>query len=101
MEELPEIETKSFVAEPWNRDIGLMKTCCEQMWIMGSLLQAYRDILFCNRHLGGGVHKVAKQMPGFGDFVSLCHSGAQQPIKTAGHHGEQEIAVDFHCYRRG
>ena len=50
------------MCEPGYGDSGVMKTGGDQKWIMGSLLQADRNVAFSNHHLGGGVDEVAKNV---------------------------------------
>lgn len=79
----------------------MVETCCDQMRVMCSLLHVYRNLIFGKHHMAGSVDEVAKDVLRFGDLVAGSQPGSQQPIKTACHHREQHITVDFHRYRRG
>jgi hypothetical protein len=39
-----------------------MKSRSDQKWIMGSLLQADREVTFSHHHLGGSVDEIAKNV---------------------------------------
>lgn len=62
---------------------------------MSTFVEANRDSVIGDVHLGGGVHEVPEKMTRLGLLVTVADACAQQSIEAAGHEGQLQITVTF------
>jgi len=87
--------------EPGNARALSIEADVEEVWVVGSLLEADRDGGWVDRHDRGGIDEVAKDAPRLRIGVFLSEIGPKEPVEAACHERELEVTVDLQGDGRG
>src|SRR5271163_4726751 len=79
---LPEDELQSLTAQPRDDRLRPIESGCDEQGVMSTLLITHHNLGPGDRHLGGGIHEILKQMPRLGVLVALADATGKQAVQA-------------------
>ena len=81
------------VAEPRDWHISFSEICGQQHETVSAFLEMDQNGVLVDGHVRGGINEITEDVPRRGPFVTVSDACAEQPVQTAGHQRQPQMAA--------